>query len=311
MRYVPNLIPEKSKVLKDYFIGNIYKSKQSNPVFILLGWVFGVVILIGAISFLLHPALTILLGITGFIILPAGHNWIEKQFRFRLTLKIKSIFIIILLIGFMPLISHYKKLDGQALFQLKLKTDQENKIKAEAQRNDNVRKDSLNFYIRLSDKYKVAHRTNEALKQLVYASAFATTEADKNQILREQIQISVIKVQDLIKSGNYQAAIPELNNVIAQDNNNPNFLYERAICYSHTGKTLEAIADCKVALQLGNEDAKKLYEKLNPVRKRVAYYITRCCDGSTSNAKGRGACSHHGGVCDWNEPVYQEYRQYE
>lgn len=24
-----------------------------------------------------------------------------------------------------------------------------------------------------------------------------------------------------------------------------------------------------------------------------------CCDGSHSNATGRGACSHHGGVCQW------------
>ncbi|HKB45746.1 MAG TPA: hypothetical protein VKC90_15215, partial [Chitinophagaceae bacterium] len=24
-----------------------------------------------------------------------------------------------------------------------------------------------------------------------------------------------------------------------------------------------------------------------------------CCDGSRSYATGRGACSHHGGVCKW------------
>jgi hypothetical protein len=24
-----------------------------------------------------------------------------------------------------------------------------------------------------------------------------------------------------------------------------------------------------------------------------------CCDGSRSGATGRGACSHHGGVCRW------------
>jgi hypothetical protein len=25
----------------------------------------------------------------------------------------------------------------------------------------------------------------------------------------------------------------------------------------------------------------------------------RCCDGTLSSATGRGACSHHGGVCEW------------
>lgn len=25
----------------------------------------------------------------------------------------------------------------------------------------------------------------------------------------------------------------------------------------------------------------------------------RCCDGTRSSATGSGACSHHGGVCEW------------
>lgn len=38
----------------------------------------------------------------------------------------------------------------------------------------------------------------------------------------------------------------------------------------------------------------------------ISGYRTLCRDGeySPSNAKGRGACSHHGGVADWNAPVY-------
>lgn len=38
----------------------------------------------------------------------------------------------------------------------------------------------------------------------------------------------------------------------------------------------------------------------------ITGYRTLCRDGeySPSNAKGRGACSHHGGVADWNAPVY-------
>lgn len=40
--------------------------------------------------------------------------------------------------------------------------------------------------------------------------------------------------------------------------------------------------------------------------KVIVEYRTLCNDGeySPSNAKGRGACSHHGGVANWNAPVY-------
>lgn len=39
---------------------------------------------------------------------------------------------------------------------------------------------------------------------------------------------------------------------------------------------------------------------------KVVSYCTRCMDGtfSPSCATGRGACSHHGGVAQWNAPRY-------
>lgn len=135
-------------------------------------------------------------------------------------------------------------------------------------------------------------------------------QSDKERITKEQINISSIKTFDLVKAGKYQKALPELNNLIAQDVTNSDLLYNRAICYSKSGKIQEAVNDCKAAIQLSNKDAEKLHDKINPIKKRVSYYITRCCDGGTSNAKGRGACSGHGGVCNWNEPVYEEYRKY-
>jgi hypothetical protein len=39
-----------------------------------------------------------------------------------------------------------------------------------------------------------------------------------------------------------------------------------------------------------------------PVKEKEVYKVrvgAICCDGSRSNATGRGACSHHGGVCEW------------
>ena len=43
---------------------------------------------------------------------------------------------------------------------------------------------------------------------------------------------------------------------------------------------------------------------------QIVDYKTQCNDGtwSPSNAKGKGACSHHGGVYDFYAPVYRSVR---
>ncbi len=47
-------------------------------------------------------------------------------------------------------------------------------------------------------------------------------------------------------------------------------------------------------------------ETVTTYEKEVAGYCTLCNDGtySPSCATGRGACSHHGGVAQWNAPRY-------
>lgn len=48
-------------------------------------------------------------------------------------------------------------------------------------------------------------------------------------------------------------------------------------------------------------------ETITTYRQEVASYCTLCNDGtfSPSCATGRGACSHHGGVAQWNAPRYR------
>lgn len=108
----------------------------------------------------------------------------------------------------------------------------------------------------------------------------------------------------------YDKAIADYTELIEANSNNKSGFYKRAICYNKQGKIQESVNDLKESIALGNQDAEIMHNKINPIKKRVSYYITRCCDGTTSNATGRGACSHHDGVCDWNEPVYEEYRKY-
>jgi hypothetical protein len=101
-----------------------------------------------------------------------------------------------------------------------------------------------------------------------------------------------------------------IQDLLKDDPTKPKLLYERAVCYIKLRKVQLAVDDLNSAKENGFEKAEKLYEKVNPLRKRVAYYITLCADGSTSSATGRGACSWHGGVAEWNHPVYEEYRKY-
>ena len=53
-------------------------------------------------------------------------------------------------------------------------------------------------------------------------------------------------------------------------------------------------------------------ETITTYRDEIASYCTLCDDGtySPSCATGRGACSHHGGVAQWNAPRYRSVPEY-
>ena len=311
MRYIPNLIPESSKVLPGYFKGNLYRSAKKNFLRDSILWITGVFFLAGALAAVRHPLMTLIFGLTGLILIPPGHQFIERKLKFRLTPTIKAITASALFIGSMPLTRHYNDVDQQISRQQKLTVEKAAKEKAIADEKEQQRKDSLAFYIHQGNRLAKEHKIDEANKQLQYATAFAALPADKEQIEKEKISIAAIKTFDLVETGKYESALSEINTLLPSDPSNPELLYNRAICYSKTGRIQEAVTDLKLLVQSGNTEAEKLHDKINPIRKRVAYHVTRCCDGTTSDATGRGACSNHGGVCNWNEPVYEEYRKYE
>lgn len=311
MKYIPNLIPEKSQVLKDYFKISKHSTQNSNHFLIFLRWFSGVFFLFFALASLKHPLLTLLFGFIGFMILPPGHKWIERKFRFCFTTKIKSIFGIVLFLFSIPLLGHYDTIDKKEAHLLKIKADEKEKIRVEFERKERIRNDSLIFYIDLTSKLTDKHKTDQALKQLKKANIFADLPEDKVKIEFERNNISFVKAFDFVKSEKYKSALPILDTLISKDQSRSDLFYNRALCYSKTGKIKEAVVDCLKAMQLGDKKADKLYNKINPIKRRIAYYVTRCCDGSTSGSTGRGTCSHHGGVCNWSEPVYEEYRKYE
>ncbi len=312
MRYVPNLIPTENKILPDYFEGDIYKAHKSNVALESICWVLGILFCIGGVALARHPVLTLIFGFIGFILTPTGHKWIEKVLSFRFTANFKLILIATILCIAIPLTRNYFLNDKQEIYELKLKAELEEKKQKEREKYDRDRKDSLLVYLQASSTFTKKHKYAEANKKLDYATTFISTESDKHLVSNERLTILATEAYGLVNLGKYKSALPLLDDLVSRDSDNPEHLFNRAICLSRLGKTQDAVNDCDRAARNGSFKARGLYEKLNPLKKRVSYYLTRCCDGSASpsNAKGRGACSHHGGVCDWNEPIYEEYRKY-
>lgn len=109
----------------------------------------------------------------------------------------------------------------------------------------------------------------------------------------------------------YQDAIDELDNLSRKTGQYKSEIHLiKGQCLLKLKKKEDGIVQIYEASELGNEEAQKLYDKVNPIIKEITGYRRRCCDGTTSYASGKGACSHHGGVCKWNEPIYRERRKY-
>lgn len=156
-----------------------------------------------------------------------------------------------------------------------------------------------------------AHNQELLKKKEKMEQAVARQKAQQRKdSLQKEHEILMADASSLFTLGKYADALVKIN-ALLKDSSNDELLYNRAVCYSKTGKVQEAVYDLKQLLKTDNKKATALYDKVNPVRRKVIGYTTLCWDGTTSGASGRGACSHHGGVKNWNEPIYQEYRQYE
>ena len=311
MKYLPYLIPKKSKVLPDYFKESEQINYTENSTIKSVLYIISSILFFLGLWSLPYPALALILIIIALALFPPSHRWLEKTGQFEFNRKIQIGVILLLFCFYIPLKVHYNSVDEK--FALAQKLQKEKAEKAEQKKIAEQKRihDSLDTHIIIIDKLIAAKKYNNALEEISLTHKFISNKVEENALLNRKSQIALNNSKELIKSGKYQKALPEINNLILNDPNNSELLLNRAICLSKTGKTEEAVTDLKKSIKLGNTDASKLHDKINPIKKRVAYYVTKCCDGSESSAKGRGACSHHGGVCDWNEPVYEEYRKYE
>jgi tetratricopeptide (TPR) repeat protein len=311
-RYIPNLIPERHRVLPEYFEEQ-YSIQNRNSTKVLM-WIVSIILFLSSIVTLpVSLGFSFCLTLTAFLICPWGHQFLEKNLRFTLTqnLKVKTIGIISVF-TFLTSFGYFNNLKviRQHEITAKIKQDRiEEEIrinnllrKKEIEANDKKRLDSLTFLISQAKNYQKLGKYHKAINHYLKAQTYSTVR-DKNVI-------SFGLANSYFESKNYKKAIEFFNGLEGSD---VEIYYKKGICSKKIGDISSAIRNFKRAADFGHKKSEKEYNQVNPIIRHILYYQTVCCDGSysPSNAKGRGACSHHGGVCNWNKPIYEEHRKYE
>lgn len=231
----------------------------------------------------------------------------QKHFIVKFATGIGVVIFVLVCIYFLQ--ERYAEQQIKQRIELKIQEEKHEKERLINLKKENQRKDSVYKYIQAAMRLQKSS-PEKALLKINSAYAFIPQGDEITSLKKIKEDIILKKITTLINRGQYQAALQPLNGFIQENNGNNQMLYYRALCYSKTGMIKEAANDLTFLMRNNFVPAKKLYNKINPVRKKLIGYVTRCCDGTTSSARGRGACSWHGGVCNWNDPIYEEYRKY-
>lgn len=260
------------------------------------------VLLLGLSPFtIVYPPFFIVLVISGLSLL------IVRIFKFTLTKKVQNIALIALLLLNVPFAIGF----GRERSRLEQVNRTQLLNEQQAKSDEKQRVDDLNSCLKRIDSLYRKGEIDLALLELDKADLMVENAAEKADVNQIRIEVSLVKTKQLMKRHQYNMAIDLLTSVQLLDTSNTNVLYQRANCFVKVKRIEEAVKDAKRAMILGHNDAGKLYDKINPLKKRIANYCTLCNDGTYSQATGQGACSHHGGVARWNYPVYETSRKYE
>lgn len=306
MPFVPDLIPEDKRVLPEYFDPSRIEKTATGPKTPVMNTVLAVLLFgAGAWSYQ-HPGILVLLFFAGLICTGKGGRFVEKAGRFSLTNPVRAILFALLLVIYIPLYFYYDGQDQAQLAYARQKAKNAARYSADSLKADMLRKDSLQLYAGLAAK--TAWPRNFA--QLNQMRRFVLTDDDRFQFrkLREKLDLAAFGV--LYKQGDYQMALDTLTSALQVDSSNHQVLFYRALCYLKLRRVQLAVYDLYKAMNSGDKAAAGLYAKVNPARRHVVGHETLCGDGTTSDAAGSGACSHHGGVAEWNHPIYEISRKY-
>ena len=249
----------------------------------------------------IYPPFSIVLVVSGLSLL------VVRVFKFPLTKKVKNIALIALLLLNVPFAIAFGK--------EKSRLEQANRIQLlneqQAKLDEKQRINELESCLQRIDSLYHNGEIDLALLELDKADILAEKDGEKSDVNQIRIEVSLAKTRQLVKRRQYNMAIDLMTSVQPLDTSNTDVLYLRANCFVKVKRIEDAVKDAKKAMILGHKDAGKLYDKINPLGRRIAYYCTLCEDGTYSQATGQGACSHHGGVAKWDYPVYETSRKYE
>lgn len=249
----------------------------------------------------IYPPFSIVLVVSGLSLL------VVRVFKFPLTKKVKNIALIALLLLNVPFAIAFGK--------EKSRLEQANRIQLlneqQAKLDEKQRINELESCLQRIDSLYHNGEIDLALLELDKADILAEKDGEKADVNQIRIEVSLAKTRQLVKRRQYNMAIDLMTSVQPLDTSNTDVLYLRANCFVKVKRIEDAVKDAKKAMILGHKDAGKLYDKINPLGRRIAYYCTLCEDGTYSQATGQGACSHHGGVAKWDYPVYETSRKYE
>ncbi|GAB5416398.1 MAG: hypothetical protein Crog4KO_10160 [Crocinitomicaceae bacterium] len=180
--------------------------------------------------------------------------------------------------------------------------DGRNLLLEKREKEEALRLKKMNTFIALSDSLHSVNSTTESIGYLDSALVLAKSEHGI---------INFKKANYLFELRKYEDAGVTFALSGDEGFKKDTSYYLAALSFEKVRKRQEAVDNLHKAIALGHEDADKLHERINPERRRVVDYNIRCCDGTISySTSRRGTCSHHGGVCNWNEPVYETYRKY-
>jgi tetratricopeptide (TPR) repeat protein len=295
-----------TQVVNNHFHGNTYLSSERKGLYGIT-IAIGILMLISSPFTLAFPSFSITLAASGLILITGISDRIANVLGFRPTATIRNITLVVLLLLNLPFAIAFgkEKLRLREVLRSELVKEQQ------ARYNEQQRKDSLNSCLLRIDSLYRNSETDKALIELDKADLLAMKSGEKADVNQIRIDVSLIKVTELMNRHQYNMAIELLSSLYELDSNDTEILYQRALCYAKTNRIADAVHDAKRAMFHGHAAADTLYEKINPIKQRLAYYTTQCRDGSFSSATGSGACSHHGGVATWKYPVYETYREYE
>lgn len=100
-------------------------------------------------------------------------------------------------------------------------------------------------------------------------------------------------------------AIDYFKKNIALDTSDASIYRKIGQSYFKLKKKTSAKKYLRIATKKGDLEA---CSQLRELTAKTRYYTrTKCCDGTTSGSRGRGTCSHHGGVCGTEYIPYKEH----